>query len=389
MNMIETEILTPKCYFTEDLYMGDTFFIYPKNLEMTDVILDLLDKWYIDDVMTEGQVLNLTVEGEDGKKEGDAQNGESSSDVISAGKPGETVAKTELGFDKNEPIADVYKRWSVTVIEFFKSVLVNQRIDKNAVVKLLDEIRARVRFQRNDIMMHIGQPIEGVPNIYRKAVDVTVLCHLLAKTLQLNTFTEANLLIAALFHDIGMLKIPKAILNKATPLTKEELAVIQNHTIVGFKYLKAVNYPTIIASGALQHHERVDGKGYPNRTTSERITDVAKIISVADAYCAAIAEKTFRDSLHAKDAMQDLLGKGGIVYDQAVLKALVKTISFYPVGCLVVLSDGNVAQVTGTTAVAMRPIVQKATIGENEITLGETIDLTQVSNVFIKGIYKR
>ena len=87
--------------------------------------------------------------------------------------------------------------------------------------------------------------------------------------------------------------------------------------------------------------------------------------------------------------MQDLLGKGGIVYDQVVLKALVKTISFYPVGCLVVLSDGNVAQVTGTTAVAMRPIVQKATIGENEITLGETIDLTQVSNVFIKGIYKR
>ena len=388
MNMIATETLTPKCYFTEDLYMGDTFFIYPKNLEMTDVILDLLDKWYIDDVMTEGQVLNLAAEGEDGKKEGDAKNAESS-DVISAGKPGETAAKTELGFDKNEPVADVYKRWSVTVIEFFKSILVNQRIDKNAVVKLLDEIRARVRFQRNDIMMHIGQPIEGVPNISRKAVDVTVLCHLLAKTLQLNTFTEANLLIAALFHDVGMLKIPKAILNKATPLTKEELAVIQNHTIVGFKYLKAVNYPTIIASGALQHHERVDGKGYPNRTTSERITDVAKIISVADAYCAAIAEKSFKDSLHAKDAMQDLLGKGGIVYDQVVLKALVKTISFYPVGCLVVLSDGNVAQVTGTTAVAMRPIVQKATIGENEITLGETIDLTQVSNVFIKGIYKR
>ncbi|MBP5450487.1 MAG: hypothetical protein J6Y01_10275, partial [Spirochaetales bacterium] len=133
----------------------------------------------------------------------------------------------------------------------------------------------------------------------------------------------------------------------------------------------------------------VDGKGYPNHTTSERITDVAKIISVADAYCAAIAEKSFKDSLHAKDAMQDLLGKGGIVYDQAVLKALVKTISFYPVGCLVVLSDGNVAQVTGTTAVAMRPIVQIIYQGENGTSVGETIDLTQVSNVFIKGIYKK
>ena len=229
MNMIETETLTPKCYFTEDLYMGDTFFIYPKNLEMTDNILDLLDKWYIDDVMTNGQVMNLSAEG-DNKSSADAKNENTPSEVISADKPGETAAKTDLGYDPNEPVADVYKRWSVSVIELFKSILVSQRIDKTAVVKMLDEIRARVRTQRNDIMMHIGQPIEGVPNLYRKAVDVTVLCHLLAKTLQLNTFTESNLLIAALFHDIGMLKIPKTILSKATPLTKEELAFIQNHT---------------------------------------------------------------------------------------------------------------------------------------------------------------
>ncbi|MBP5449995.1 MAG: hypothetical protein J6Y01_07765, partial [Spirochaetales bacterium] len=149
MNSVDTETLTPKCYFTEDVYMDGTFFVYPKNLEMTDNILDLLDRWYIDTVTTEGEVMNLNAESDDNKSD---DKSDKPSNVISTDKPGEAASQTDPVFNDNEPIGDVYKRWSLTVVEFFKAVLVNQYIDKNAVVKLLDEIRYRVRVHRNDIM---------------------------------------------------------------------------------------------------------------------------------------------------------------------------------------------------------------------------------------------
>jgi len=126
--------------------------------------------------------------------------------------------------------------------------------------------------------------------------------------------------------------------------------------------------------------QRIDGKGYPNHVSLDKITEIAKIIAVVDAYCAAIADKPFRNTLHAKEAIQDLLKSGGSAYEPSILRELVKNISFYPIGSLVLLSDNNPAEVAGTSGVAMRPIVKI-------IKTKEMIDLSKKNDIYIKGIY--
>ena len=107
-----------------------------------------------------------------------------------------------------------------------------------------------------------------------------------------------------------MLRIPKAILDKNGPLTPEEYKIMQNHTIIGFNLIRDIRYSAIIASGALQHHERIDGTGYPERKKADQITNIGKIVAILDAYSAAISKKTFKTPVHAKEAIQDLLKLG-------------------------------------------------------------------------------
>jgi HD-GYP domain-containing protein (c-di-GMP phosphodiesterase class II) len=221
--------------------------------------------------------------------------------------------------------------------------------------------------------------------MHRKTIETTILSLILADSMDITDFASTNLMFATLYHDLGMLKISKDILQKKAALTKEEIIEIQNHTIYGYKYLRDTGYSAIIASGALQHHERIDGKGYPNHVTNEKITDIAKIIAIVDAYCAAIADKPFKDPLHAKEAVQDLLKRGGAAYDANILKELVKNISFYPIGSFVVLSNDSPAEVIGTSGVAMRPVVKIVT----KNGYGETIDLSKHNDIYIKGIYSK
>ena len=201
--------------------------------------------------------------------------------------------------------------------------------------------------------------------------------------MNMQEFPANNLMFATLFHDLGMAKIPKEILQKKEKLTKEEIVEIQNHTLHGYKLLREIGYSAIVSTGALQHHERIDGKGYSNHVTGDKITDIAKIIAVVDAYCAAIAERPFKDHLHAKEALQDLLKSGGTAYDPLILRELVKNISFYPIGSFVNLSNGDIAEVSGTSGVAMRPIVKLVNNGNEEI------DLSKRNDIFIKGIYSK
>ena len=182
-----------------------------------------------------------------------------------------------------------------------------------------------------------------------------------------------------------MVRIPRQILEKKDPLTKDETIIIQSHTSMGYKVLREVQYSAIISSGALQHHERLDGKGYPSGLMSDQITDISKIITVADAYCAAIAEKPYKSSLHAKEAIQDLLKRGGSLYSPQILKELIKNISFYPIGSLVLLSNNQPARIVGTSGIPMKPII-KTVVKDSS---GVIIDLSKSNDIYIKGMYSQ
>jgi HD-GYP domain-containing protein (c-di-GMP phosphodiesterase class II) len=120
-----------------------------------------------------------------------------------------------------------------------------------------------------------------------------------------------DIYLAGLLHDVGKIGIPDNIINKDGRLTDEEFAVIKTHPAIGAGILKKINIAPFISIGAHFHHERYDGKGYPEGLKGEDIPEIARIIAVADAYDAMTSKRSYRDALPQEVVRSEIeKGKG-------------------------------------------------------------------------------
>ena len=121
--------------------------------------------------------------------------------------------------------------------------------------------------------------------------------------------------IAGLLHDVGKIGIPDNIINKDGKLTDEEFAVIKTHPSIGAEILKKIGSAPFISIGAHYHHERYNGKGYPEGLSGEEIPEIARIIAVADAYDAMTSKRSYRDSLPQQFVRDEIVKGRGTQFD--------------------------------------------------------------------------
>lgn len=131
-----------------------------------------------------------------------------------------------------------------------------------------------------------------------------------------------GLRIAGLLHDVGKACIPVEILSKPGKITKAEFAVIKDHSHIGYEILRAIQFPWPIAQIALQHHERLNGTGYPKNLTSKKILPETKIIMVCDVFEAMTANRAYRPALQKEIAFEELHKNKGTLYDINAVEAL-------------------------------------------------------------------
>lgn len=133
----------------------------------------------------------------------------------------------------------------------------------------------------------------------------------IARRAGLSGETQNDIYMMGLLHDVGKIGVPDAIINKPAHLTEEEYAVIKNHPVMGAKILKNIkDFPKLI-TGARWHHERYDGRGYPDGIAGEEIPLEARIIAVADAYDAMSSRRSYRDVLPQETVRMEIeKGKG-------------------------------------------------------------------------------
>ncbi len=135
-----------------------------------------------------------------------------------------------------------------------------------------------------------------------------------------------NLYRIALLHDIGKLVVPEEILNKPGRLTDEEYATIKMHSQHGYDILKEIDSVPNLAVGAGYHHERLDGKGYPNGRTADEIPQIAKIIAVADTFDAMNSTRSYRKRMPMEDIIAELKRVSGTQLDGAIVDILIAMI---------------------------------------------------------------
>lgn len=219
------------------------------------------------------------------------------------------------------------------------------------------------------------------------SVNVAILSLLLGLDAGLDRNRQRDVFLGAIFHDIGMNFINEKVFLKNGKLDVQEFLKIKEHPQKGYELIKdfsfANSYMKIIV---LEHHEKLDGSGYPNQLHESKIHQVAKIVAVTDGYDAMTSDRIYSRAVSPYDALQHLIQASGKHLDAKLVELFVKKIMPYPEGCLVRLSNQTSALVVTTHENdPLRPIIMPIDAVSKRL-LTTPIDLSQVEDLRIEAI---
>ena len=212
-------------------------------------------------------------------------------------------------------------------------------------IRLLNELASdlsfgmvtlRTRAERMEALGRLGRSMEGTIQAVAATVEmrdpytaghqrrVAELAAAIANELGLDQDRVHGIHLAGIIHDLGKINIPSEILSRPGRLSEIEYSLIRTHAASGYEILKDVEFPWPISQMVLQHHERLDGSGYPNGLRGEEILLEARILIVADVVEAMTSHRPYRPGLGLEAALKEISGNRGKLYDPAAVDACVK-----------------------------------------------------------------
>ncbi len=262
------------------------------------------------------------------------------------------------------------------------SINVRDRDILETVNKIIDEL-----LDTRDIVVQMVDIRNRDNYLFAHSVNCAVLSALVAKKMHYRPKELRWVAAGALFHDLGMLTVPKNIVNKPGELSAEEFAAIKEHPLRGFEIFKTTSvFDARAGAVVFQHHERFHGQGYPRGLAGKDIYPLAQIAGIADVYDAMTSDRPYRKAHRPHEAVEMLLSKGEELFDVSVLQQFLSLIAAYPVGVHVLLSTGESGLVIDNNpGFTLRPVV-RILYGDGkdltplpeprDIDLSRTLDLT-------------
>jgi HD-GYP domain-containing protein (c-di-GMP phosphodiesterase class II) len=227
----------------------------------------------------------------------------------------------------------------------YEKVLHNKEHISSGIIerKLMPKIQELCFYNISNVIVELSKKDNYT---YRHCIGVSIISFLIGKWLGLKDEQINDLAVAGLMHDLGKIKIPDSILNKAGRLTSDEYAEMKLHTHLGYEMIR--NIPDMTeqqALVALQHHEREDGSGYPYGVSGDKITHFSKIIAVADVFHTMISERVYKKPVPLYKVFQEIYHLAFGLFDPMVVQCLITNVMSRMVGNSVLLSDGQVARI--------------------------------------------
>jgi putative nucleotidyltransferase with HDIG domain len=161
---------------------------------------------------------------------------------------------------------------------------------------------------------------------YGHVERVVIYSRLLADKLELNEKDKKDLIYGAYMHDIGKINIPKEVLNKNMPLTKEEWEIMKQHSFNGVEIIKPVKSLKEIIPLILYHHEKYDGTGYPENLKGDNIPYLVRMLTVADSFDAMTSNRPYNKRKTYKEATDELKRCSGTQFDTDIVNAFIEVI---------------------------------------------------------------
>lgn len=213
----------------------------------------------------------------------------------------------------------------------------------------------------NELIVNLSKLKISDEYTYKHSIDVGTMAAVLAKYMGETDKFVHDIAIAGLLHDVGKEKIPAEIIQKPAKLTAEEYEIIKRHPLYAYKLLMdSKDLSEKMLQGILNHHENVDGTGYPRGLSGKQIGKMAQILSIVDVYDALVTKRSYKDAkspAQAIEIMFTMSNKFNIDYFKAFLDVIIT----YPNGSEVLLSTGETATVMKQNkSYPLRPVIKVA-----------------------------
>ena len=261
--------------------------------------------------------------------------------------PAVTVTSSDPNFSLPPPEDIVQEKTRITAIETvfnaFQSIEKEGTLDVGAMQSITDNLvldiieRKQNLVQLTDIRLHDTYTFAHCVNVAILSAMLGMLCRYSKDDLKLLT-------LGAMLHDLGKIRIPSTILNTNGRLADDEFKVIKSHPAEGAARIKEMERilpsPGILAAVAAQHHEHIDGCGYPAGLTGDKIHRFAKIVAIADVYDALTSERPYKKAYSPSVTHNIMMNVNKGQFDNELLKLFFNNVAIYPVGTVVKTSHG-------------------------------------------------
>lgn len=252
----------------------------------------------------------------------------------------------------------------------------------NIVREILSQVSSRA--EAVDLLTHLYVHDDY---IFSHSLNVTIYTLALAEKLKtLSAKQKEEIGLGAMLHDIGKTVVPVSILTKPGRLTKEEFDIIKQHPEAGFNLLrKEHTFPLTAAHCAFQHHERLDGSGYPRGLKGNDIHLFGKILGIADVYDAVTSNRSYRKAMLPHEGMEILYAGAGESFDLQFVETFRKAIVLYPNGLTVELNDGRRGVVKSQNAyLSDRPVIRILEEEGQQISVPYDVELATETTLLIQ-----
>ncbi|MGH7231835.1 MAG: HD-GYP domain-containing protein [Nitrospiraceae bacterium] len=291
--------------------------------------------------------------------------------------PGTSRVETMAFHDELGLARSIYQETKLVVKQALRDARMGKAINLDAVSEVVHRM--------TDSLLRHPQALTSLSRLkhfdeytFYHSVNTAILALSLGLRLKMDPESWRWLGIGTLLHDIGKMKIAPELLNKPGRFTHDEYEVMKQHALRGVEILSAVGLPDKGMRPALEHHERVDGTGYPFQRKKHELTQVGLISSVVDIYDALTSDRVYHKGMTSHDALRYLysLGLRGHL-DSMLVQHFIQCVGVYPVGSCVVLNTGEVGVVSAVHQEhPLEPVVTLVRGAEgNPIIPARTVDL--------------
>ncbi|MDR0668566.1 MAG: HD-GYP domain-containing protein [Treponema sp.] len=345
MKHYATRDIPPNYFFTDPVYLDDKFVVAAPEMPITAELIQTLLEWDFQEVLSDGEP--RAGYSDKAREDGDP--------VINLAQAAALADAEKIKWAEN-----FCRGLKIYVNELFSAVFMGDPISFNRVAERVRDSLERIREDQR-YLLRVLKNTDNIKEDYLIAhtVKSTIIALIIGFYLKLPSHRLIELGVAALFHEAGMIKLPAKVYLNSRGLSPEEQKLIYSHPVLGYNALKDYGFPLAVSIAALEHHERENGTGYPRNLNSTKISLYSKIIAVACSYDAISSYRPHRQARDEYAGIVELLKNEGKQYDDTIIRALVYSLSIYPIGLYALLSNGKKGQVVDVNPENPRfPIVQ-------------------------------